>query len=104
MAEKKSEQESPEVGEQIMLIDIAPENIKPIIKAAKLYKRAQSERLAALKEEVKYKTEVRELVRKSNPQQLEDGDIKFEYDGFEVIITPQDEKVTVKDKAINAID
>lgn len=93
MTEEKTE------GEQLDLIDVAPENAKPIIEAARLYKKFQSERLASLKKEIEQKQLIIELVHKAGLQELAGGKIKFEYDGVTVTVTPRDELVKVKDKA-----
>lgn len=89
-------------GEQLNLIDVAPENAKPIIEAARLYKGYQSERLAALKKEIEQKTLIIELVKKADLQTLAGGKIRFEYDDVLVTITPRDELVKVTDKAKDA--
>lgn len=85
-------------GKQLELIDVAPKNAEPIIEAARLYKKVQSARLKALAQEVELKDKIRQLVKKAKLQRLKDGVIRFTYDGVTVCITPQDEKVTVKEK------
>jgi len=96
MAGKKKE--TKKSNEQLDLIDVAPENAKPMIEAGRLYKKAQKVRLKALAEEVKYKDKIRQLAKDANLQRLEDGVIRFTHDSVTICITPQDEKVTVKDK------
>lgn len=94
----QEEVESTEAGEQMELIDVAPENAKPMIKAGRLYNKAKKARIIALAEEVKYKEKIRQLARDANLQRLEDGVIRFTYEGVTICITPQDEKVTVKEE------
>ena len=87
----------PKKEKQLDLLDVAPENAKPIIELAKEYKVALTARLAALKEEVRLKQLILELVNKAGLQRLPDGDIRFEYDGFQVTVTPCDDKIKVKE-------
>lgn len=94
MTEKKGD-----AGKQMDLIDIAPENAKELIEAARLYKKYQGERLGALKKEVEQKLLIIELIHKAGLQELAGGKMKFEYDGVTVTVTPCDAKVKVKDKA-----
>lgn len=90
---------------QLDLIDVAPENAKPIIAAARLYQEHQHDRIAAGVKEKEQKELIKELVANADLQPLKGGKIKFEYDGLRVTITPRDElvqvtevkKVTVKD-------
>lgn len=95
MSKKKEEVE---VGEQMALIDVSPKNAKPMIKVGRLYNKAKKVRIRALAEEVKYKEEIRQLARDANLQRLEDGSIRFTYEGVTICIMPQDEKVTVKEE------
>jgi len=85
-------------GEQLDLIDIHPKEAKPIIAAARLYKKYQLARMAAGKKEVEQKRKVLELVKEAKLQPLEGGKIKFEYNGVEISIMPRDELVKIKDK------
>ena len=89
-------------GEQLDLIDVAPENAKPIIAMARAYKKVQAVRQAALREEIGLKQKIIELVRAADLQPLEGGKIKFEYDDVIVTVTPRDELVKVKDRAEEA--
>ncbi len=84
-----------EKGEQLDLINVAPENAKPIIAKARRYKKVQATRLAALAEEKKLKEEIKSDVKAAKLQPLKGGVIKFKHNGVTVIITPQDEKVRV---------
>ena len=95
MAKKKSQKPKP--GDQLDLIDVAPKNAKEIIVAAKLYKKYQGIRSAALKRETEQKQTVLELMKKANLQTLAGGKVKFQYNGLIVSIIPRDELVTVKE-------
>jgi len=101
MAKKKKKtapkKEKKEKGKQLDLIDVAPENAKPIIAKGRRYKKVQATRLAALAEEKKLKEEIKSDVKAANLQPLKGGVIKFKYNGVTIIITPQDEKVEVKE-------
>jgi len=97
MAKTREKAKGGSGGAQLDLIDIHPKNAKPIIEAARLYKKAQQARLNALASEVELKDKIRYLVKKANLQRLKDGVIRFTYDGVTICITPQDEKVTVKE-------
>ena len=94
----KKEEKPEQGGTQLDLIDVSPENAKPIIDAARLYKKFQVTRQTALNKEVKQKQQVLELVKAAKLQPLDGGKIKFEYDGVLICITPRDELVTIRDK------
>ncbi|KKN73497.1 hypothetical protein LCGC14_0400730 [marine sediment metagenome] len=91
----KKQKEENQSGEQLDLIDVAPENAKAIIRAARLYKELQATRITALNKEITQKAEVLQLVKAAKLQPLEGGKIKFEYDNVVVSITPRDELVKV---------
>ena len=85
-------------GEQLDLIDVYPKNMKTIIAAAKKYKRLQADRLAALELEVEQKQKVLDLIHGAKFQTLDDGKIKFEYQGITITVTPRDELISIKEK------
>ena len=93
-----AKKDKPEVGEQLDLIDVHPEQAKKIIKVARAYKKAQSERIEFLNVEKKKKQELLDLVKQENLTPLEDGIIKFEVDGAKICVTPRDELIQVKFK------
>lgn len=84
-----------EKGEQMPLIDVLPENIKPIIPVARAYRKVVAERVILTRKEVELKTKIREMATKAKIPRLDDGSIKFNWEGVNVVITPQDEKVQV---------
>lgn len=85
-------------GEQLPLIDVLPEDAKPIIEAAKLYKEYMLERITWSGKEVAQRNLVREMVAKAGFQRLPDGTIRFSHDGVTITITPQDDKISVKEE------
>ena len=96
MAKKRGR---PPKEEQLDLIDVHPKNAKPIVEAARLYKKYQAIRLSALKKEVEQKNTVLSLVKDAKLQPLEGGKIRFKYDGVTISVTPRDELVKVKDES-----
>lgn len=94
MAKKKKK-----ADEQLDLIDFHPENAKEIVRVARAYKEYQRARLDNLKNEVARKQELIALVDAAEMKPLEGsgGVIKFHVDGVEIIVTPQDRKVQVKE-------
>jgi len=84
-------------GEQLDLIDVAPENQKEIIACAKRYKKALSIRIDALAQEKKEKSKLLELIENAGLQHLPDGKIRFRVDGYKITVTPRDELVQVKE-------
>lgn len=92
MAKKGKEAES---GEQLELIDVNPENAKPLIRAARKYRKTITQRLEIQHREAKELLDLRELIEASGLQPLASGKIAFEYDGVTVEHTPQDAKVKV---------
>jgi len=84
-------------GEQLDLIDVAPENSKEIIALARAYKSAQGRRIDALEEEVAAKVKLLALIKGANLQRLDDGKIRLHLDGYTITVTPRDELVKVKE-------
>lgn len=93
----KKEVEKTEEGEQLDLIDVSPENAKPIIAAARVYKKLVATRQNALDKEVKQKQKILGLIKEAKLTPLEDGTTKFRYDGVTISVTPRDELVKVKE-------
>lgn len=85
-----------EAQEQLDLIDVAPENAKEIVKVAKKYKEAMTNRVAWLEKEKAFKAQILELVHKAKLTPV-DGKIKFTVDGLTITVTPRDELVQVKE-------
>ena len=82
---------------QLALIDIEPKNMKEILKKAREYKNAQTQRLSWLASEKEFKHEVLALVKEAKLQPLEDGVIRFHCDGVIISVTPRDELIRVKE-------
>ena len=95
MVKAKKEKEK---GEQLDLIDVAPKNAKPIIAEARLYKRYQRARMLNGEKERASKEIIKDLVHKAELQPLEDGSVRFSYDGMTVTVTPRDELVQVTEE------
>ena len=93
---KKKEETS---GEQMELIDVGPENLKAIVKEVRIYKKHQGDRLSALKKETAQKEKIKTLVNEAELQRLKDGTIKFEADNAIICVAPQDDLITIKEKA-----
>jgi len=91
-------------GEQLDLIDVAPENAKKIIAVARRYKEAQGQRIEALEREKTEKQKILDLVKEANLKRLDDGTITFKVDGMVIKVTPRDELVQVKDEAEQSSD
>lgn len=104
MAKKKREQKSEvvEQGEQLALIDIAPENSKKIIGVARRYRVAQGQRIEALVREVAEKQKLLELIKEAKLTPLEGGKIRFRVNGLIITVTPRDELVRVKEEGEKA--
>ena len=83
-------------GEQLALIDTAPENSKEIIRHAKKYKAAMQERVAALAIEKEEKQTLLGLIKESGAKPV-DGKITLNLNGFKITVTPRDELVKVKE-------
>ncbi len=86
-----------EKNEQMDLIDVSPENAKPIVEAGRKYQKYQVSRIAFGVKEKEQKELIKELVAKAELQPLAGGKIKFEYDGLRITITPRDELVQVSE-------
>lgn len=95
---EEEKNEAQESGEQLELIEVAPENAKAIISAARLYKKFQAARMAEGAKESDQKLKVLELVRAAKLQPLDGGKIRFEYDNVLISVTPRDELIKIKEK------
>lgn len=81
--------------EQMELIDVNPENVKPLLKAARKYRKTISARLEIQQKEAEEKAALRELIEKSELEPLENGKIAFNCDGVTIEHTPQQAKLKV---------
>lgn len=86
-------------GEQMPLIEVGPENLELIVKKVRKYKYHQQQRLLHLKKEVEQKHKIKDLVDAAHLHRLKNGNIKFEADSAIVEVTPQDDLITIKEKA-----
>jgi len=102
MGRKKQKQEEEGTvttgGEQLVLIDVGPENLRRITPIARRYRAAMKRRVQALAEEVEAKVKILELVKEAKLSRLQDGSIKFKCDGMTITVMPRDEKITVKEE------
>ena len=98
MAKKAAKKKKKDEGEQQELFELLGEGSAEIQEAGTEYNKHLKIRLAALKKEVKYKEIIRELVKKAGLQRMPDGVIRFTAGEKEFKITPQDDKVQVRDK------
>ncbi len=96
--EPQEQPTEPQEQEQLDLIDIHPENAKPIIAAARIYKKLVGKRLDVLAQEVEQKQKILDLVKEAKLTPLENGVVRFKYDNVTISITPRDELVKVKDE------
>ena len=92
-----AKKDSPAKGEQMQLIEVAPENLDKISPHVRKYREALKQRQAALKEEVKQKQLIQELVLAAKLQPLTNGHVKFRCEGFEIDLEPRDFVIHVKE-------
>ena len=97
--QKEVEKAEAEEGEQMDLIDVQPENAKAIVSAARVYKKLQAVRMAALEKEIAQKAVVLKLIHEADLQRLNGGKIKFKYEGVIISVTPRDELVRIEEKS-----
>jgi hypothetical protein len=86
------------VGEQMPLIDVAPEHSKEIVRVARAYNAKVKARLLIQKGrdgEEELQEILLELVKAENLTRDKDGKIKFKVDGVGIELTPTKEKVKV---------
>jgi len=83
-------------GQQMDLIDTAPENSKEIVKAARAYQKAKMDRIAALDIEIDRKTKLLAMIHESGLKPVDGGVIKLTCDGYTITVTPRDELIKVK--------
>jgi hypothetical protein len=81
--------------EQLDLIDVTPENAKPLKRAARAFKAAQTERKSWGEEEEKQKNRIVELVHEAGLKPDSDGVITFTLGDFTIKVTAR-ELVNVK--------
>lgn len=85
--------------EQMPLIDVGPENLVAIAKEVRIYKKHQFNRLSAGKKEVTQRDKIRRMVKEAKLQRLPDGKITFEADNAIICVEPQEDLITIKEKA-----
>lgn len=88
-------------GEQLDLLDVTPEYVKPIKAAARRYKKWQKERMSALANEIKARDEIKaalhEIIQKDKTLKPDDdGTFRFSLGDMTVSLKPRDELVKVK--------
>ena len=83
--------------EQAMLIEVGPENLAQITPIAKEYKKVVTQRVSLNAREKELKEQLRALIHSSGLKRLADGSIRFKCDGMLVVVTPQDEKISIKE-------
>jgi hypothetical protein len=98
MGRKKQQDKDMEVGAQLELIEVGPENLQAIKPIAKRYKTALQVRVKALQQEIAAKQQILALVKEAKLSRLADGSIRFKCDGLLITVTPRDELVKVKDE------
>jgi hypothetical protein len=87
-----------QAGEQGDLIDVQPENIKEIVKQARLYKRLQVKRIDMLTDEVVAKKTLLSMLEAEKIERI-DGKIVLKCNGMTITVSPRDELIKVKDDA-----
>lgn len=97
MAKTTSKGGSSAKGEQGMLMEVGPEGMEKIRPHVEVCRKAQAARKREWDRVIDAKENIRELVRSEGIQPGPNGKITFKCDGVEVIVTPRDEKVEVKD-------
>ncbi len=100
MAKTKTTAKKKPVKGQQDLIDVCPKNIKEIVLAAKRYREFLTARQQDQRGEEQYKQKVKELVKEAKLQPLEDGVIRFSYDGFTISLTPRDLLIQIVEEEI----
>ncbi len=83
-------------GEQLDLIDLTPENAKPLKRAIRLYQEAQAEGKEWKDEEKLQKQRILGLVKEAGLRPDADGVIQFRLQGITIKITPRDSLIQVK--------
>jgi len=79
------------------LIDVTPKDAGPIIKKARRWREIMRQRVELLAKEVALKNEILVDIKDAKLKRLKDGVIRFTYDGYTLTVTPQDEKLNIKE-------
>ncbi len=96
---KSEKPQDVEPGEQMELIDVLPEKAKPIIKAARKYRKIILERLALQEKEAEAKENISALIQAAKIVPLnKEGVIHFKYEGVDITVIPGKEKIKVKEE------
>lgn len=90
--------EKKEPGEQQELFDVVGEGAPELQAAGLVYRKHLKIRQVALKEEVKQKEIMRDIISKMGLQRMPDGKIRFTSGGLEFEVEPKDDIIRVKDK------
>ena len=96
--ELKERAEQSAAGEQLDLIDVAPENLKKIIPVARAYRKVVKERVEFTNRETALKNELLNLIKEAKLKSLSNGKIRFKSEGLTITVTPTDEKISIKEE------
>jgi hypothetical protein len=88
-----------ESGEQGYLMEIHDDKAKGVLAIGKKYLAAVQKRLAAGRKEVTLKGEIRDYIRGLEYKPLADGCVRISIEGTEICVSPQDDKITIKEKS-----
>ena len=98
MAKKKATKNSALKGEQGMLMEVGPEGMEKIRPFVVKCDKAQAARKREWDKVIDAKENIAELVKAENLNPAPNGKITFKCDGVTVVVTPQKDKVEVKEE------
>jgi hypothetical protein len=84
-----------EIGEQTVMFDLVPEDLKEIEPTVKNYQKIKSQRIALTAKEKELKEIIREFAHSRELKRNQDGNLMFKVHQLTIEIVPSDEKVKV---------
>lgn len=94
---KKDEVEY-EIGEQTIMFDLVPEDLKEIEPTLKQYRKIVKERVSLIAKEKELKEKIKEFAHSRELKKTPEGNIKFKCHDIIVEIIPADEKVKITEE------